>query len=664
MNLESFYVTTPIYYVNDKPHIGHAYTTVLADVLARYHRLMGVPTHFLTGTDEHGQKVQNASAKNNMPPLEYCDKVIQSFIDLWKILGITNDDFIRTTQERHKTVVSKILSNLYEKGEIYKDYYEGWYCVGCEAYITDKDIDCGESGNEHKCPMCHRELEQRREASYYFKMGNYQDRLIKHIQDNPEFIQPEKFRNETLGFLCSKDKDGNRNRLNDLCIGRPKERLSWGIPLPFDEDFVTYVWFDALVNYISAVGYLRDEETFNKWWPVNYHLIGKDILKPHTVYWPTMLMAMGVPLPKTVFVHGWWLTNDEKMSKSLGNVINPKELAEKYSADALRYYLSAAMTLGQDANFTTKLFNLKYNNDLANDLGNLASRALTMLQRFNGGLLPEVENLEDEASENLRSITLKAAEAMPGHIDNMELEIALSKVMEAVREGNRYWTVMEPWVMAKQGRNDELARVIRNSLECLRIVSGLLFPVMPAKMAELRKAMGMADNEIEPSYENLMVWKRLKEGIQTMVPPPLFPRVILEEPKPEQAAKEAKPSKAESKKKKAAEPKVYEPICIEDFSKVQLKTAEVIAAEPVPNADKLLKLQVRMGEETRQIVSGIAQWYKPEQLIGKTVIVVANLKPVELRGVQSCGMLLAAKAGDKLNLVTIDGTLSSGASVG
>lgn len=660
-----FYVTTPIYYVNDKPHIGHAYTTVLADVLARYHRLMGLPTHFLTGTDEHGQKVQNAAAKNNIPPLDYCDQVIQSFKKLWVVLGITNDDFIRTTQERHKSVVRQILTNLYEKGDIYKGAYEGWYCVGCEAYVTDKDIDCGESGNEHKCPLCHRELENRQEPSYFFKMGSYQDALIKHIQDNPEFIQPEKFRNETLGFLCSKDKDGNRNKLGDLCIGRPKERLSWGIPLPFDEDFVTYVWFDALVNYISAVGYLKDEELFKKWWPVNYHLIGKDILKPHTVYWPTMLMAMGVPLPKTVFVHGWWLTNNTKMSKSLHNVVNPLDMVDSYGADALRYYLSAAMTLGQDANFTEKLFNLKYNADLANDLGNLASRALTMLNRFNGGLIPDVQASDDEGVAQLKKLTIHAAEAMPEYIDNMQLDTALADVMAAVREGNRYWTEQQPWVMAKEGRNDDLARVIRNSLECLRIVSGLLYPVMPVKMAELRKALGMSDDSIEPNYANLKEWYRLAPGTQTQVPPPLFPKVLYTEPTEEKPAAEEKPAKpAKKDKKKDAQSKVYELISIDDFSKVQLKTAEVIEAEPVPNADKLLKLQIRLGDETRQIVSGIAQWYKPEQLIGKTIIVVANLKPAELRGVQSCGMLLAAKQGDKLSLVTIDGPLSSGASIG
>ncbi|MBR6374549.1 MAG: methionine--tRNA ligase [Victivallales bacterium] len=675
MNENNFYITTPIYYVNDRPHIGHAYTTILADTLARYHRLLGVPTHFLTGTDEHGQKVQNAAAKCNTPPLDYCDKVILTFSNLWKDLNITNDDFIRTTQERHKQVVSQILQNLYDKGEIYKAAYSGWYCVGCEAYITEKDVKCGESGNEHLCPNCNRALEQRNEESYYFKMGQYQDRLIQYIQEHPEFIQPTKFRNETLGFLTSKDSNGNRNKLNDLCIGRPKERLSWGIPLPFDNNFVTYVWFDALVNYISAIGYLRDEEEFSKWWPVNFHLIGKDILKPHTVYWPTMLMAMGLPLPKTVFVHGWWLTNDTKMSKSLGNVIDPREFLASHGCDALRYYLSAAMTIGQDANFTRYLFNLKYNSDLANTLGNLVNRAFALLEKFNGGFVPEVENLEDEASAELREKTIGVAKALggtpgnPGYIDKLELDRALADVMAAVRAGNAYVDSQKPWVLAKEGKVEEQARIIRNLLEGLRIVSGLLYPVMPAKMTELRLALGLSQDEVEPVYSKLTTWSALKPGSKVTKIPPLFPRIDYEAiwgPVADDA--EPKAEKPVKKEKKAAEkPQVYEPVTIEDFNKVRLVTAQILAAEHIEGAKKLLKLQISTGEgedETRQIVSGIAEWYTPEQLVGKSIVIVANLKPVELRKVKSFGMLLAAKFGENLRLVTLDGSLPPGSAVG
>ena len=632
---DNFYITTPIYYVNDKPHIGHAYTTILADVLARYHRLLGVPTHFLTGTDEHGQKVQNAAAKNGETPLEHCNNTVVHFQKLWERLGITNDDFIRTTEERHIAVVSKCLQDLWNRGEIYKASYKGWYCVGDERYYTEKDLVDGH------CPDCGRAVEQIEEPCYKFKMSKYQDRLIQYIEEHPKCIQPDHFRNETLGFLKS-------GPLDDLCISRPKKRLSWGIDLPFDHDFVTYVWFDALVNYISAVGYGSNEAEFKKWWPVNYHLIGKDILTTHTVYWPTMLMAMGIDLPMTVFAHGWWLTNNSKMSKSLGNVVNPMDMIDKYGVDAFRYYLIAAMSLGQDANFTEELFANRYNAELANDLGNLISRALTMLSRFNGGKIPAAAPEDDAASANLRALCMKAVKELPVAVDEMHLDAGLAVVMAAVREGNRYWTEQEPWKMAKEGKEAELACVLRNSLECLRVVSGLLYPVMPAKMEQVRKALGMADTEIAPNIEMLATWNRLVEGAQTELPPPMFPRVKYEPPK------EEAPAPVEE----------MELIGIEDFGKVSLKTAKILAAEPVPEAVKLLKLQISLGTEERQIVSGIAQWYKPEELVGKTIVVVANLKPAMLRGVESKGMLLAAKKGKSLRLVTLDGDIAPGTPVG
>ncbi len=643
--MKSFYITTPIYYVNDKPHIGHAYTTILADVLARYHRLMGIPTHFLTGTDEHGQKVQNAAARHNITPIEHCNQTVVHFQKLWERLGITNDDFIRTTQQRHITVVQKALQNLYDKGLIYKTTYKGWYCVGDERFFTEKDL------KEGRCPECGRMVEEIEESSYNFRMGNYQEQLIKYIEEHPKFIQPDHFRNETLGFL-------RKGKLEDLCISRPKRRLSWGIELPFDKDYVTYVWFDALVNYISAVGYLSDDATFKKWWPVNYHLIGKDILTTHSVYWPTMLMAMGVELPQTIFAHGWWLTNDTKMSKSLGNVINPMDMIDKYGVDAFRYYLIAAMSLGQDANFTEQLFNTRYNAELANDLGNLVSRALTMLDRFNSGFVPDVTIAEDEASATLRKLCKEAVDTTPVNIDNMKLDTALATIMNAVREANKYWTDQKPWVLAKEGKNDELALVIRNSLECLRLVSGLLYPVMPTKMTEIRRALGIAEEAIAPDYGRLQNWFGLTVGAKTTVPPPLFVKVKYEEPPAD--ALPPPPKKA----KKEAAPVEMPPCTIEDVGKVQLKTAEVVAAEPVPETTKLLKLQLKLGDEQRQIVSGIAQWYKPEDLIGKTIVIIANLKPATLRGVESNGMLLAAKAGNTLRLVTIDGDLPSGATIG
>lgn len=666
-----FYITTPIYYVNDKPHIGHAYTTILADVLARYHRLMGIPTHFLTGTDEHGQKVQTAAAIHNISPLQHCDETVVHFQNLWKRLGITNDDFIRTTQERHKRVVSQCLQSLYDQQLIYDSTYKGWYCVGDERFYTEKDLVDG------KCPDCGRTVTQIEEKCYKFKMSLYQDRLIQYINDNPDFIQPEHFRRETLGFLSKP--------LDDLCISRPKSRLSWGIELPFDKEYVTYVWFDALVNYISAVGYLYDDVMFKKWWPANYHLIGKDILTTHTVYWPTMLMAMGIPLPHTVFAHGWWLTGDKKMSKSLHNVVNPMDMIDKYGVDAFRYYLIAAMSLGQDANFCEILFIKRYNAELANDLGNFISRALTMLQRFNGGIIPDVNcnDNDNAASAELRRETLNAVTQMPDAIDNMKLDSALNSVMNAVRAANRYWTEQAPWTLAKEGKKDELAHVIKNSLECLRIVSGLLFPVMPDKMTTLRKCLGLSDDAIAPNFHALSQWNQLTPGTQTALPPPLFPRVQLT---PEQShacescsgcGKDKDKDKGKQQPRtengpaaKTAAPKTPKEdtppavIGIEDFAKLKLQSAVVIAAEHVADADRLLRLQIQIGDETRQIVSGIAQWYKPEELVGKSIVVLSNLKPALIRGVESKGMLLAAKAGKTLRLVTVDGDIPSGSSIG
>ncbi len=650
-----FYVTTPIYYVNDKPHIGHAYTTILADVLARYHRLLETPTWFLTGTDEHGQKVQEAAAKNNMTPQEQCDTTVVRFQELWKKLEITHDDFIRTTEERHKVIVRKALQDLYDRGEIYASDYEGWYCVPCERFFTEKDL--AEGG---VCPDCKRAVNKLVEKNYFFRMGKYQQRLIEHIEQHPEFIQPAHRRQETLGFL--------RQPLNDLCISRPKSRLSWGIELPFDANYVTYVWFDALMNYVTAVGYGADNEKFAKWWPASYHLIGKDILTTHTVYWPTMLMALGVELPRSIFAHGWWLVGRDKMSKSLGNVVNPMQMCEQYGVDAFRYFLLAEMSLGNDASFTEEAFINRYNSDLANDLGNLGKRVISMVHRFLGGKFDAPAKPGPEEAE-LEKMTTVAVDSMQRHLASMQLERGIADVLAAVREGNRYFDKMAPWALAKQGKTGELQRVLYSAAECLRIASGLLYPVMPGKMAELRRALGLDVQEIEPRMSTLGAWGGLPAGRMLTDVPPLFPRIEKPEESPEAkkaAAEAAKAAKAAKKAEQKAEkaPAVVELIEITDFSKVSLKTAKILAAEPVPEADKLLKLQIELGAEKRQIVSGIAKHYTPEQLVGKTVVVVANLKPAVLRGVESCGMLLAAKAGKELRLVTVDGEIPSGAGVG
>ena len=655
-----FYVTTPIYYVNDKPHIGHAYTTILADVLARYHRLLEVPTWFLTGTDEHGQKVQEAAVRNGMTPQEQCDTTVVRFQELWQKLEITHDDFIRTTEERHKLIVRQALQELYDRGEIYGADYEGWYCVPCERFFTEKDL--GEGG---VCPDCKRAVNKLVEKNYFFRMGKYQQWLIGHIESHPEFIQPAHRRQETLGFL--------RQPLNDLCISRPKSRLSWGIELPFDAGYVTYVWFDALMNYVTAIGYGADNAEgrakFAQWWPASCQLIGKDILTTHTVYWPTMLKALGVAMPRSIFAHGWWLVGRDKMSKTLGNAVNPMQMCEQYGVDAFRYFLLAEMSLGNDASFTEEAFTNRYNSDLANDLGNLGKRVISMVHRFLGGTFSAPVQPGAEEAE-LEKMTAIAVDSMRRHLNSMQLERGIADVLAAVREGNRYFDKNAPWALAKQGKNEELQRVLYSAAECLRIVSGLLYPVMPGKMAELRRALGLNESEIEPRMATLGTWGGLPAGRTLSDVPPLFPRIEKPEESPEakkaaaEAAKAAKSAKKAEQKAAEKPAAVVELIEIAEFAKVSLKTAKIIAAEPVPEADRLLKLQIDLGTETRQIVSGIAKFYTPEQLVGKTVVVVANLKPALLRGVESCGMLLAAKAGKELHLVILDGELPPGASVG
>lgn len=643
MDTSKFYVTTPIYYVNDKPHIGHAYTTILADVLARYHRLLERPTYFLTGTDEHGQKVQQAADKKSITPQEQCDSTVVRFQELWKKLEITHDDFIRTTEERHKNVVQGILQDLYERDEIYSDEYEGWYCVPCERFFTEKDLV------EGCCPECKREVEKILERNYFFKMSNYQDWLVTYIEENPDFIQPAHRRQETLGFL--------RQPLGDLCISRPKSRLSWGIELPFDNEYVTYVWFDALVNYISGIGFRADETEFQKWWPASYHLIGKDILTTHTVYWPTMLKAIGIPMPEAIFAHGWWLVGRDKMSKSLGNVVNPMDMSEQYGVDAFRYFLMAEMSLGLDASFTEEGFVLRYNADLANDLGNMTSRVIKMIERNASGMIPE--NVEaTDAEKDLIEKSLTAAEKMAEAVDTMHLDRGLLDVMNAVREGNRYFEQNAPWKLAKEGKTEELNRVLYSAAECLRIVSGLLYPVMPGKMSDLRKALGLNEAEIAPHQTKISNWGGLPSGRKIGKLASLFPRI--DRKKEDQPA----PQKQTKKKQKTSKESNIALIGIEDFTKLELKTVSILEAETVPDADRLLKLQVQLGQEKRQVVAGIAQHYKPEELIGKTVILVANLKPAKIRGVESHGMLLAAKSGKQLKLVTVDGSIGTNASVG
>ncbi|AKJ65046.1 methionine--tRNA ligase [Kiritimatiella glycovorans] len=637
-----YYVTTPIYYVNDRPHIGHAYTTILADVLANYHRLLGVPTWFLTGTDEHGQKVQQAAEKKGITPQQQCDDTVVRFRELWERLEITHDDFIRTTEERHTTIVQAVLQDLYDRGEIYRAEYEGWYCVGCERFYTEKDLV------EGRCPECDRAVDPIRESNYFFRMSRYRDWLIEYIQSHPGFIRPDFRANETLGFL--------KQPLQDLCISRPKTRLTWGIELPFDRDFVTYVWFDALLNYVTAVGYGSDDERFRRWWPASCHLIGKDILTTHTVYWPTMLKAMGLPMPESIFAHGWWLTGRTKMSKSLGNVVNPMEMIERYGVDPFRYFLIAEMKLGQDASFTEEAFITRYNSDLANDLGNLLSRVLNMLHRYCGGTIPAVdaEALEGDEEQEVWALTQKAVDAMEAAVPAMELDSGLASVMEAVRGVNRYLERKSPWTRWKEGAQEDVALTLYAAAESLRVAAALLYPVMPAKMLDLRAALGMERRA--PEVRHLRNRRELEPGSAVERRAVLFPRAEMAE---ETGAAAGKPAAPPEKKEGIS----METITIDDFAKVQLKTARIESAERIEGTDKLMKLQVDLGDEPRQLVAGIAAQYAPEDLPGKTVVVVANLKPARLRGVESQGMVLAASKGDRLCLLSPESDLGPGADV-
>jgi methionyl-tRNA synthetase len=650
MTTDNFYITTPIYYVNDKPHIGHAYTTILADVLARYNRLLETPTFFLTGTDEHGQKVEKAAVENDMTPIEQCDTTVVRFQELWERLNITNDYFIRTTQGSHKEIVKQVLQDLYNRDLIYKAEYKGHYCVPCERFFTEKDLVDGNC-----CPDCKRETDEIIEANYFFRMSNYQEWLIDYIKTNPDFIQPAYRANETLGFL--------KQPLGDLCISRPKSRLSWGIELPFDSDYVCYVWFDALINYISGIGYGSDDEKFKQWWPASYHLIGKDILTTHTVYWPTMLKAMGLEQPKSIFAHGWWLIGNSKMSKSSGNVVNPMDMCEKYGVDAFRYFLLSEMVLGQDASFTEEQFILRYNSDLANDLGNFLNRVVKMTIKQFDGTVPAAGDLTQAEHDFIESV-LKAVDALENSITGMKLDKGLNEVIAAVRAGNRYMEITAPWALAKSGDTERLKTVMATSVEALRIISGLLLPVMPNKMAELRRTLGInGDLESNVDISSLKTWANSLAGAKLNDIVSLFPRIQVEEKKQlQQEAKQQK--KGKKKKEKQSSTEEVGVVTFDEFFKSQLKTAKVLEAERVPNTDKLMKLQLEVGDSNRQIVAGIAQFYKPEDIIGKTIIIVANLKPAKICGVKSEGMLLAAKSCDKLQLVTVDGDIESGSSVG
>ena len=619
---KSFYVTTPIYYVNDVPHLGHVYTTVAADVLARYRRMEGDEVFFLTGTDEHGQKAEQAAKLSGVSVTEHVDAHSKVFQNIWKELGLINNDFIRTTEDRHKKVVQTALQKLYDADEIYTDSYEGWYCVPDERFWTEKDLDKG------NCPECGRPVEKIKEKNYFFKMGKYQDFLIDHIKNNEDFILPKTRRNEVLGFL--------EKPLEDLCISRPKSRMSWGIELPFDADYVCYVWFDALLNYVTAPGLYSDDEKFNSVWPADIHIIGKDILTTHSVYWPTMLKAMGLPMPKRIFAHGWWTIDGKKMSKSLGNVFDPLKVAHAVGIDQFRYFLMREVPFGQDGDFSGDSLVNRINVDLANNLGNLVSRTLTMIKKYRSGSVPTPHGGDE--LEKLKTVAEKAMAEYRNFMERPFFNRALEEVIELSDAMNRFIVTSEPWSLAKDDSKTEmLDDVLYSIAECLRLIGKMILPFMPVKGAQILEQLGLNENDYGTDD-----WGGLKPGSEVKSGEPLFPRI---DEKKEKEIKSLLMLKSE-----IAAQETGDTLSIDEFKKLDLRTAVIIAAEPIPKAKKLLKLQVDLGSEKRQVVAGIAQHYAVEDIIGKQVIIVANLKPVKIMGVESKGMLLAASGEGRLLL--------------
>jgi methionyl-tRNA synthetase len=640
----TFYITTPIYYVNDVPHIGHAYTTVTADVLARYWRLRGHEVFFLTGLDEHGQKVQQAAAKAGIDPQAHCDKLAPQFENLWKKLNISNNAFIRTTDPQHKSVVQRYLQQLYDKNLIYKDSYAGWYCTFDERFWTEKDVENG------ACPDCKRPVEKLSEHNYFFKMGQYQDRLIEYIKTHPDFIRPESRRNEVLGFL-------QNQKLSDLSISRPISRLSWGIELPFDKDYVTYVWFDALVNYVSALEYLpREEPVGDRFWPANVHLVGKDILTTHAVYWSTMLMALNLPLPHTIFAHGWWTVDGEKMAKSRGNVVDPNTVVDKFGADALRHFLLREVPFGQDGDFSLAAMITRVNSDLANGLGNLLSRTLTLIERTQAGQIPAsgvMGPLEQELGG--AAVTL-LNETLPYYFERLEFNRALESIWQVVQLANQYVDKTAPWTLTKTDRDAvQLRTVLYTMAETLHCLSLATYPVIPKSALSLCSQLGLSADFANPLLKNKIEWGGLKPGTAIKKGRALFPRI---ENKPgakpvTESSVPSQPTPATPTPTAPQTPSAAPQISIDDFMKIQLKTAKVLSAERVPKSEKLIKLHVSVGTEQRQIVAGIGKKYEPDALIGKTIVIVANLKPAKLMGIESQGMVLAAGDADVRGLLTV-----------
>jgi methionyl-tRNA synthetase len=627
--MSKFYVTTPIYYTNDVPHIGHAYTTVAADVMARYHRLCGDDVFFLTGVDEHGQKLERAAAEEGMSEQEYCDNISARFMSLWEKMDISNNYFIRTTSERHKAAAQKFFRAVYDAGDVYKAYYEGWYCVPCERFYKENELL-----DENICPIHERPAEWIKEENYFFRLSKYQDRLLKLIEDNPDFIQPESRRNEVLSII--------RSGLEDRSISRSS--VKWGVPVPIDPDAgVLYVWVDALSNYISSIGYDDDPDTMARYWPADIHLLAKDILVFHAIIWPALLISANIPLPKRIFGHGYLTKDGKKISKTTGNVIDPDELVDEFGTDAVRYFFMREFTFGSDGDFSRESFIHRINSDLANDLGNLLNRTLALIKQNFGDTIPEPKSEPEGHDQELIDTALEILPRLKTHIDKLAFSDALECIWDLVRRANKYLDESAPWRLAKDiSKKDRVAAILYNCVETLRFLSILVSPFMPGASKRIVEQIGLDGEAAAQTFADLE-WGKMPSGVAMGKVEPIFPRI-------------------EVKKKQEVKPSTSE-ITIDDFKKVDLRVAEVLSAEAVEGTDKLLSLTVDAGSGPRTIVAGVAEYYSPEDLVGKKVILVANLKPAKVRGIESQGMLLAAVGKKDLSILSIDKDMPSGTKV-